>query len=157
MVLGGGAGTRPFVAAEIVRAGMARNVLLPRFSESDEALDGIAVSESEMIRRVLLKSGVPEEVIIELHDFVDSTQSEAESLASYLHEYPNLGVAVVTNDYHTRRARRLFSRACGNDLQNLCLVGAPTDGFDASNWWRSEAGLVTYLNEFLKLLLAYAS
>jgi hypothetical protein len=31
------------------------------------------------------------------------------------------------------------------------FVAAPTDGFDADNWWRSEAGFTCYATEYVKL------
>ena len=39
MVLGGDASTRPFVAAAIIRAGLASQVLIPRTAEPDEGGD----------------------------------------------------------------------------------------------------------------------
>lgn len=157
LVLGGGATTRPFVAAEIVRAGLAKKVLIPRFSQSEEVRDGISISEDEMMRQVLLRSDVSAEAIVQLDAVVDSTKAEARALADFLREIRGLRVAVVTSDFHTRRSRLLFSRACGDDVGNLTFIGAPTDGFDASNWWRTERGTVAYVNEYLKLLLAIAS
>ena len=31
------------------------------------------------------------------------------------------------------------------------MYGTPAQGFDETNWWRTEAGLVTYFNEYLKV------
>jgi len=154
MVLGGGANTRPFVAAQIVRAGLAKGVLVPRFEESDEVRDGLVPAEHEIIRQVVLRSGVPADSVVLLDSVVDSTASEAKCLAGFLDEHPDARVAVVTSDFHTRRTRMLFACACHAHTGNLCIVGAPTDGFDASNWWRDESGVVQYLNEFLKLARA---
>jgi uncharacterized SAM-binding protein YcdF (DUF218 family) len=157
MVLGGWPSTRPFVTAEIVRAGLAEKVLVPRFEESDEVRKGIVPSENEAIRQVLLRSGVAPDAIVLLDSVVDSTQSEARVLAEFLNQHPGAHVAVVTSDYHTRRTRLLFSRACGNRAGNLRYIGAPTDDFDASNWWQFECGVVNYLTEYLKLTRALVS
>jgi hypothetical protein len=45
----------------------------------------------------------------------------------------------------------LFARACGKNAGNVVFVGAPTDGFDAGNWWHSEPGCLSYVTEYLKL------
>lgn len=157
MVLGGGASTRPFVAAAIVRAGLAQKVLIPRFAESDAVRDGIVPAEDAVIRQVLLRSGVSPDAVILLDAVVDSTESEAKCLADFLNEHPGMRVAVVTNDYHTRRTRLLFSRACGSRAGDLRYIGAPADEFKASNWWQFETGVILYLNEYLKLIWALLS
>jgi uncharacterized SAM-binding protein YcdF (DUF218 family) len=60
-------------------------------------------------------------------------------------------VAVVTTGYHTRRARRTFRQVLGADAARVRFVAAPTDGFDETNWWRSEQGVRCYLTEYVKL------
>jgi uncharacterized SAM-binding protein YcdF (DUF218 family) len=155
MVLGGWANTRAFTAAEIMKAGLARNVLLARFHEIGATRDDIYPSEDDLIRQVLIQSGVSPDAFISLDRVVNSTQDEARCLADFLTLHPGVRVAVVTSDYHTRRARLLFSRACSPGTANLQYIGAPTDGFDASNWWQYETGVVNYLTEYLKLARDY--
>jgi uncharacterized SAM-binding protein YcdF (DUF218 family) len=60
-------------------------------------------------------------------------------------------VAVITSDFHTRRTRMLFGRACRPHAANIHYIGAPTDSFDGTNWWMHETGFVYYANEYLKL------
>ena len=92
------------------------------------------------------------DAIVLLPGEVDSTADEARSLKRYLDVYPGRTVAVVTNDFHTRRARRIFRAELGDAAADLPFFAAPTDGFDAHDWWRSEAGCTTYADEYLKLL-----
>ncbi len=156
MVLGGGSTTRPFVAAaQIVQAGLAKKILVPRFGHSQVVREGVADAEDEANRQVALRLGVSSDSIVQLDSVVDSTETEAKSLAEFLDSHPEALVAVVTNDFHTRRTRLLFSRACGDRAKQLRFVGAPTDDFDATNWWKFENGVVLYLNEFLKLARAF--
>jgi uncharacterized SAM-binding protein YcdF (DUF218 family) len=156
MVLGGEATSRPFVAAEIMRVGLAKQVLIPQTTESAEVHDGIFHPEHKLVRQVLLRSGISDDAIVFLDGTVDSTAGESQSLAVFLNLHPGVDVAVVTSDFHTRRTRLLFSRACGQRAGRLCFIGAPTDGFDASNWWRFEEGFKVYFNEYLKLVRALA-
>lgn len=150
MVLGGDAATRPFVAAAIIRANFAKKVLIPRVHDDENVRDGLVPAHHEIIRQVLLKSGIAPERIQLLPGEASSTEAEAEVLMQFLAGRPHLRVAVVTNDFHTRRTRAIFSRICRNAEVELYFVGAPTDGFDASNWWQFEEGIVLYLNEYLK-------
>jgi uncharacterized SAM-binding protein YcdF (DUF218 family) len=94
---------------------------------------------------------VPPAAIVQLPDEVNSTADEARSLARYLDEHPERRVAVVTNDYHTRRACWIFRAELGDRAADLAFFAAPTDGFDTGNWWRSEEGWCCYCNEYVKL------
>jgi LPXTG-motif cell wall-anchored protein len=147
MVLGGGPTTRPFVAASLARAGLARRVLVPTFTEDDSA----SLSEQEVVRRVLRARGVPDGAVVTLPGAVERTQDEAWALARFLDEEPGATVAVVTSDFHTRRARMLFRREVGSHIDRVHFVAAPTDGFGADDWWRCEEGAATYLLEYFKL------
>lgn len=151
LVLGGGASTRPFVAVEMVRARLAGQILISNVERTSENLDGLLPEEEEITRQILLRSDIPPEQIEILSTEVGSTEAEAQVLAAWLQEHPSARVAVVTSDYHTRRARILILRACGGNAGRVVYIGAPTDGFGPRNWWHSEAGLVSYLTEYLKL------
>jgi uncharacterized SAM-binding protein YcdF (DUF218 family) len=94
---------------------------------------------------------VPEETIILLPGAAASTADEARALAEFLDAHPGGSVAVVTSAYHTRRARLIFGRALGERAGAVRFVGAPSDGFGATDWWRTEQGLSTYGTEYVKL------
>ena len=151
MVLGGDHDYRPVVAAALYKAGLAHQVLVPAVHRGPDILADLSPPEEEVIRRVLTARGVPERDILILDGQADSTEDEATALARFLDDHPGVSVTVVTTDYHTRRARWIFERRCGPRASALRFVSAPAHGFDASDWWRSEAGFTTYLNEYAKL------
>ena len=154
MVLGGEPSTRPFVAAAIVRAGLASQVLVPRTAEMEELGYGQDPPHHEIVRQVLIRSGVSPQRIQLLPTAVDSTDQEAQCLADYLDEHPGHRVAVVTSDFHTRRTRLVFGRVCRSRATDIQFIGAPTDSFNGANWWKFETGFVYYVNEYLKLTKA---
>jgi uncharacterized SAM-binding protein YcdF (DUF218 family) len=151
LVLGGGNSTRPFVAAALVKAGLARQVLLCRDTLLPDAEDGIVPPEYEIDRRVLQARGVAEEQITVLDGECTGTFDEAQALARFLEGKPGSAVAVVTTTYHTRRARAVLRRTLALRGEGVRLIGAPTDGYDASNWWHYEAGVEAYGVEYVKL------
>jgi uncharacterized SAM-binding protein YcdF (DUF218 family) len=151
MVLGGDSETRPFVAAALVKAGLAQTVLVPRVKPNPEEQRS-APTEESIIQAVLRARGVSEEAICLLARPVTSTKDEALALADFLDDHPDCSVAVVTSHYHTRRARWIFNKKVGDRAKQLLFVGAPADGHDASNWWQSEAGFQAYMNELVKLV-----
>jgi uncharacterized SAM-binding protein YcdF (DUF218 family) len=79
-----------------------------------------------------------------------STRDEAEALATFLRTEPWARVAVVTTNYHTRRARRVFRHELGNLQHQVRFVGVPTESFSEDNWWKSRDGFLVYLNELFK-------
>jgi uncharacterized SAM-binding protein YcdF (DUF218 family) len=154
LVLGGGSDTRPFVAAALVNAGLAHKVLVPRVQQSPEVEHGLLPAEQDLTSRVLRARGVLSRDIILLDGECASTRDEALALGRFLDDRPNETVMVVTTTYHTRRARGIFRSILGERASRLRFVAAPTDGFDAHNWWQFEEGFVTYTNEYVKLALS---
>jgi uncharacterized SAM-binding protein YcdF (DUF218 family) len=151
LVLGGGSNTRPFVGAALLKAGLAKKVLLPTVQLSVEAQDGLIPPDHELIEQALRHRGVPNEAIVRLPHACATTFDEAEALREYLEDAPATSVTVVTTTHHTRRAQWIFRRVLGDKANVLRFVSAPTDGFDASNWWRYEEGCAAYLSEYVKL------
>jgi uncharacterized SAM-binding protein YcdF (DUF218 family) len=151
MILGGSADTRPLVAAALIRAGLARRALVPTGQSAPENEEDLVPPEHELIRGVLRARGVPDEAIVKLPGEVASTSDEARALCRFLDAEPDVTVAVVTNGYHTRRARMLFRHELGDRMARVVFFAAPA-GWDADNWWRSEEGFTSYLTEYVKLL-----
>ena len=151
MVLGGNADTRPFVAAALIRAGLAQRALVPMFRPPADNEDGLALAEHELIRRVLRARGVRDEEVVTIPGEVASTQDEARALCRFFEAEPEATVAVITNGYHTRRARMLFHHELGERMARVHFIAAPTIGWSAVNWWRSEAGFTSCVTEYFKL------
>ncbi len=152
VVLAGDENTRPFVAAALLNAGLARKVLVFTTSSSPGQEDGIMLPTHEISRQVFLHLGIPDEDIVVLDKRIVNTYYEAEALAEFLAASPGARVCVVTNDYHTRRARWIFAKVLGDRAGQVQFVSAPTDDFHAGNWWQVEVGFVTIVSEYLRLL-----
>lgn len=151
LVLGGESNLRPFVAAALYNKGLAQRVLITTVKPSPAAADGLLPAETEVIYQVLRQRGVPADAIERLPGEVNSTADEAAALGRYLADKPERTVLVVTTCYHTRRVRWIFRKQLGARADHLHFFGGPTDGYDTSNWWRSENGTQQYVNEFVKL------
>lgn len=151
-VLGGGLETRPFVAAEIYRAGLADRILLPSpvLPATTEVIS--ADAEVRLTSEVLERLGVPRDRIVTLNQPVQSTEGEAQALLDYLQKTPLQRVAIITSDFHTRRARLVFRKTLRPVTATMGVVSAPTDGFCGSDWWQYEKGVETYVLEWVKLL-----
>lgn len=154
LVLNGDPETRPFAAAALVRAGLAREVLLTRqllAMESSTVQRGTMLSELEITKKVLLIRGVPDNAIRVLPGEITSTVDEARELASFLETRPHTTVAVVTNNFHTRRARMIFAKMLGESASRVSFIGVPRDGAEEDSWWRTSHGCTVHLSEYCKL------
>ena len=150
IVLPGDYTSRPFVAAALYRAGLARSVATPSPEQSPENVEGVALPEPEITRRVLLKLGVPPEDVVILPGASQSTFDDARLVAKLVAGRPHTSIAVVTSDYHTRRSRWIFRRVLGGLPVEIHMVAAPTDYYSADDWWRYEAGFSMYCAEYMK-------
>lgn len=151
LVLGGDENVRPFVAAALWRAGYVRRILVSRVADSPAVEEGLAAPTHEVIRRVLQVRDVPEANIIVLDTPCSTTRDEAVTLARYLEREPSATVLVVTNDFHTRRARWVIRKSLGDRASQATMISAPTEAFPLDSWWRSQAGFRFVVNEYLRL------
>lgn len=152
LILGGDLQTRPFVAAEIYKAGFAKRILVVSVKRDTGSTISTVPNETAITAAILKFRGVPaDEIHILDRRTVDSTRDEARELKSYLDKHPNRKVAVVTNNYHTRRARLTFNRIVSPAAGQIVFVSVPTDGFSPDDWFDYRQGWSTYLLEYVKL------
>ena len=150
LVLNGGPETRPFVAAAMVKAGLVNKVLLTTASPTPDTENGTLPPEHEIVSRVLQARGVNAEQIDVIPGEIASTYDEACALSRFLQAHPAESVAIVTNDFHTRRTRSVFQRVIGDTSVRLSFVAAPVDYIRSDNWWKSAAGMKLYATEYCK-------
>jgi uncharacterized SAM-binding protein YcdF (DUF218 family) len=137
MILGGGPDTRPYAASAMMKAGYASNALIPTVLATADVDDGFALDSHEIYRRVLVSRGVAATHIEVLDIDATSTLDEARALRRFLMSMPDVRVSIVTDDFHTRRARWIFHRILGPRREQVQFVAAPADGLAADNWWQS--------------------
>ena len=87
-------------------------------------------------------------------DNVDSTEEEAVALAECIQERGFNSIAVVTSDYHTRRAGIIWKRTLHRRHSSVHLwVHAVSDpDFHFSGWWRDRRSAKIWLLETTKLV-----
>lgn len=119
--------------AELYRAGWA-----PRIVASGRFLRPYA-SLSELMQHDLLDRGVPASAIHRLPSFAGNTREEAVILRRLADRQHWRRVLVVTSNFHTRRARHIFTRVF-RDSADVRIIAARDSGYDPANWWHSRLG-----------------
>lgn len=153
MVLPGGPDRRPFVAASMIKRGLANGVLTAETETSAANDEGLYPTPDDVMRRILRTRGVHDDQIHVLPGHSESTWTDAQALAKFMKKNPQVTVAIVTDGYHTRRSRWVFQRVLGSDAERVYFVSAPLDTVSTEEWWKTEDGLLTYFSEYGKLAL----
>ena len=154
MVLMGSEETRPFVAAELFKAGLAQHFLVAKLRNLETQKTAIAADADDVVATILESQGVPASRIHRIGGPVHSTRDEIVALGDFMKEHPNATYAVVTNDFHTRRTRWTIRQLLESDqVARVQMISAPTDDYSPDNWWKHDAGFSIYIREFSKFAI----
>jgi uncharacterized SAM-binding protein YcdF (DUF218 family) len=135
-------GSRILTAAELTRQGFTPKVMVSGPGGS------YGFHECELAIRFAVNRGYPESYFLHAEHEARSTGEEARALVPELRRLDAHSVLLVTSDYHTRRARKIF-RSVAPDL-TFYVVAAPDRDFSANSWWRTREGRKVFLLEWLK-------
>ncbi len=135
-------GERILRAANLAAAGYVPRVLI---SGQNGPFDG---QEANLAIAFAVRKGHPESIFIPATNLARSTREEAAALTPILRRLGARRVLLITSDFHTARAVRLFRRAAP-DLE-FAAVASPASAFDPADWWKSREGRKTVLLEWIK-------
>lgn len=152
ILMNGNISTRPYLAAELYRR-RPSPVLLARLADTEEVRMGVIPNVSDATVNLLERLGVARGDIhlLGTEGWVAGTWSEALLHRDFLLEQDLTRIIVVTDAFHTRRARWVFRRLAGDWLSVRCAA-TPFTRELAGSWWASEYGVVQVVVEYLKFL-----
>ncbi len=115
---------------------------------------GLVPNDTDISVGVMQKLGVPPEkmVILPFPGGTTSTFDEAVLVKQYIEANQVHRIILVTSAFHTRRARWIFQKTFAGLPVTLEMAAAPHIGFDQTDWWKNETGLITLTNEYIKLV-----
>jgi uncharacterized SAM-binding protein YcdF (DUF218 family) len=151
-VFGGDPDIRPFAAAELYRQGWAPRVLIPGMETGPAAVLGIVPTQTDVFSQVLQAKGVPSSAIriLTKPGGTSSTTQDVQVLRGYVLRHHLRSVIAVTTAYHSRRARWALRHGLKGTGVRVMMYSAPSIGYDETNWWRSEDGMMAYFEEYVK-------
>jgi len=147
VLAGDGWGYRLLTAAQLERDGYVPKVLV---SGPDGAY---GLHESDLAIPFAVKHGYPEGYFVAVDHEARSTREEAMALLAEIRREGIRRLVVVTSNYHTRRAGRIFRQAAP-DL-TIVVVGAPDRYFTARGWWGNREGQKTFVTEWEKTIAGW--
>lgn len=145
VLAGDGSGNRVEEGQRLLEAGLAPRMLVNGSYTLFEA------RECDLGRAYAIGRGGDPEAIEAFCMVADSTQDEARILDNELRSRGVESAIVVTSDFHTARARRIF-RQSTSGLVRYSFSASPTPDFDPNTWWRSRPGREIVVIEWIKTL-----
>jgi hypothetical protein len=147
IVLGGDFQSRPLVAADLYREGLATTVLISATAGGP----GASPSYTELTRNTLLKNGVPPTAIKTFGDLNRNTRDEAVALLDWAKVNSASSFIIPDEIFGTRRVSWIFRRKLGK-VARVEVLGFEPPAYSRRDWWRSDQGLIAFQNEVLKYL-----
>lgn len=140
---------RILYAAELYMRGLGKTLFFTGgFSDENNRV------EASWSKVVATTNGVPPEAIVIDESAVISTYEEAVLVKAYLDAHPDSinSVTVVTDPYHSRRARWIYQKVLGDEVRVLMApVPRNRTGF-AKYWWTDAHSRKLVWNEYVKLV-----
>lgn len=144
VLAGDGWGDRILTAAQLVRDGYTPKVLV-------SGPDGVyGLRESDLAIPFAVKHGYPESYFVPINHSGRSTRAEAVALMPEIRRQGIRRLVVVTSNFHTRRAGRIF-RGLAPDL-TILVVGAPDRNYTPGGWWHNREGQKIFVTEWEKTI-----
>lgn len=148
--LGGGLPQRAVLAARLYQEGYAPRILISEVRTNLLQEMELALPESEVTRGLLLKQGVPAAAIQPIGHGLANTYGETLALREWVLAQHATRVLIVTDQFHTRRARRYFQKALRGTGASLRVLSVASPNYSLAEWWRSEEGMLFFHSELLK-------
>jgi uncharacterized SAM-binding protein YcdF (DUF218 family) len=155
VALSGDEGERLQAAINLYRQGKAGCLLLvgPEIPLLKVYTDEDSLTQGEAKRRIAVRKGVPpDSAIVSLG--ATSTWGEAQTTLAEARGRGWRSITVVTDPFHTRRARATFRKAFRGQPVRIAMYHAPLEhsSYNPQRWWTRERDLMAVLNETGKMI-----
>ncbi|MGE5569061.1 MAG: YdcF family protein [Rhodospirillales bacterium] len=147
VLAGDDTGARILRGAELVKQGYAPAVVV------SGPVCCYGKHESDLAIEYAVAAGYPREWFIPLPMVADSTREEAQIITRELERLKVSRFLLVTSDYHTRRAARVYRKLVPPG--SFRTIAAESEQFGAG-WWRTREGRKYALMEWIKTLAYWA-
>lgn len=153
VLLNGNISTRTYRAIELYKQHRVP-ILIARLADTEEVRIGVLPNITDATRQLLLRRGVAGEDIHVLSSarWVAGTWGEATLLCSLIRERGYRAVTIVTDAFHTRRARWTFRRIIRDEHVAFTCAATPYSLNLVDRWWQSEYGAIQVIVEYIKFI-----
>lgn len=153
-VLSGGSFERGNHAAAVFNSGQVGKIVCTGENQSPDLKVFFTekdILESTLTKIQITRMGVPDSLVLLLKKGT-STLEEADYILKYCKENRIHKCMVLSSKFHTKRVKQVFKKKFEKQGIQICISGAPSSAYNEMEWWKSENGLITVNNEYIKQL-----
>ncbi len=147
VALGGGGEWRVVEAVRLIQADYGKALIL---TEPGETAPGEGMG-SRFFQGVAVENGLSPYVIMITEGVQRSTQDEAHAVLALMRKHQLKNVIVVTDPFHTQRARLIFRDAFRGSGLTVRVHPVPNHWYRSDTWFLSGEGWMVTLLEYFKL------
>ena len=150
--LSGGKLTRVPASIRLWSEGYGRELFLTEEKSSNAKYSHLVLSNLDFAKAVSseIKKKINWKKLPSQDGGATSTFDEAADALKYAKENEWERLIIVTDHFHTRRAFCAFAKVFKDSGIQVQVAGAGNDIFNATNWWKSDRGILTYFSETIK-------
>ena len=155
VALSGGEGERLHASIDLYKQGKAGCLLLvgPAIPLLQVYTDEDSLTQGEVRRRIAVRKGVPPDSAI-LSLGATSTWEEAQTTLMEARARGWRSITIVTDPFHTRRARATFHKAFHGQSVRIAFYHPPLDQSSSNpqKWWTRERDIMAVMTETIKIV-----
>src|SRR6266540_2826923 len=152
VVLGGGLGVRPYVAADLYRQGIVRKILVSQVAEERFVTMGVILGHTETNRKILLQLGVPDTAIETFGIANKNTADEAVALRDWGDRNAAAVLVIPTEIFSARRVGWIFRHIFSGKAVRIEVPSFEPGSYNRAEWWKTKYGLIAFQKEVLKYI-----
>jgi hypothetical protein len=149
----------PQVAASLFAGGYADEVAIWKGPPSRVAELGLVPPAHELARSALEAAGIPRDRIVLLDGTLVDTEALGRAAGAYVTEREGAGapqrIIAVASAPWSRLTRRDLRRGLAGTGVQVIVQPTPDVTFDQANWWKTERGLITYVDAYSLWILRW--
>lgn len=107
------------------------------------------INEANLAIDYAVGKGYPREMFVPMISNAFSTRDEADFFVPRLRSLGVHRLLIVSSDFHTNRAGKLFRKKLGPDF-DVHMIASPDRYFTPDGWWRNREGQKTFFFEWSK-------
>ena len=148
-VLAGNDNSRIYEAASLYHQGIASNIILTKTSQTFGEFElPYTMLQEEMLQEM----DIPDGAIYIAEITAKNTGQEASAIKRRMYDLGYSSVTVVTDSWHTRRVKMIFSDSFKNTGFRIYIHPVPDSGYSKYFWWLSSDGWQKTVSEYVRII-----
>ncbi len=152
VILSGNDESRVTAAADLYHQGYGSNIML---TNTGNTFGELNQPYSMLQKEQLQELDIPDGGIYIAEFEAKNTGQEATGIINKMYDLGFYSAIIVTDSWHTRRVKTIFSDSFSNTPFRVSVYPAPDSGYNKYFWWLTPFGWKDTVSEYIRLLGYY--